>query len=96
MHELLGLSNEQIVSIGTAIGVAIGAIVTAIYGYRSDRSQQQQVAIPMAAIPPEIVEAIDRIENRCTHIEHKTDVLDDKVDRIFTDTQVLRDRGRTP
>ena len=94
MPDWSSLNYQQAASVGGAIGALLAAAYTAWRGYRSERRPRKIVNVPLAAIPAELVEQLDRVENRCTHIEKKVDALDEKADRIFTDTQVLRDRKK--
>jgi hypothetical protein len=95
MQNWFGLSGEQLTSIGSAIGVLLAGMAAGFFGYRSKRSARRVTHIPLAALPTELTEDIEEIKNRAEHIERKVDVLEDKVDSIYTDTQVLRDRRRS-
>lgn len=92
MPDWSSLNYQQITSIGGAIGALVAAAYTAWRGYRSERRPRKVVNVPLAAIPAELTAQLDRVENRCTHIEHKVDDLDEKITAIHMDTQVLRDR----
>lgn len=92
MHDWSSLNYQQVTSIGGAIGALLAAAYTAWLGYRSKKRPARTMVIPLAAIPPELVGRLDRIESRCSHIEKKIDMIDGKIDEIYTDTQVLRDR----
>lgn len=86
MRDALNLTFEQIASIGAAVGALLVGLYTAWRGYWAGK-----VAAP-GAPPNEILESLSRIENYVRHTEAKVDDLTDEVGKVYTDTQVLRDR----
>jgi hypothetical protein len=86
MRDALNLTFEQIASIGAAVGALLVGLYTAWRGYWAEKA-----AVP--GVPPnEILESLSRIENYVRHTEAKVDDLTDEVGKVYTDTQVLRDR----
>jgi hypothetical protein len=92
MRDAFSLTFEQITSIGAALGALLVGVYTAWRGYWSKKAAVPTVMVPAAVMSPEVMEKLDRIENYVRHTEDKVDDLTDKVGRVYTDTQVLRDR----
>jgi hypothetical protein len=86
MRDAFNLTFEQIASIGAALGALLVGLYTAWRGYWAEK------AAPGALPPNEIITSLARIENYVRHTEAKVDDLTDEVGKVYTDTQVLRDR----
>ena len=91
MLEFLGLSETQIVALGTALGVFLAALFAGFRGYKAKLTAPAN-AVPTAALPDEVLQQIEETHNRVAHIEKKVDDHGRQLSAIYTDTQVIRDR----
>ena len=87
--ESYGLDGPQIAAWGTAFGMFAAAAFAAWRGHKA-KHKEAVVSVPKAAIPDDLQEQIDNIENRVEHTEPKIDKMIDMLHAIQLDTQVLR------
>lgn len=86
-----GVDQAQIAAVGAAVGAFLSAAYAAWRGHKAKPGSPPVVEVPKAAIPDDLQDQLDRIENRVEHTERKVDEIARGLHAIHTDTQVIRE-----
>lgn len=86
-----GVDQASIAAFGAAVGAFLSAAYAAWRGNKAKPGPAPTIDVPKAAIPEDLQDQLDRIENRVDHTERKVDEITRGLHAIHTDTQVIRE-----